>query len=99
MLFPNKFNRQQSNDSEAVASERPKQTQEQAYAQYDWMMAGCKGPNPGLPVQEEPLRDSESVGSEKPKRTREQAYAQYDWMMSGGKGPNPGLPVKDTPEK
>jgi hypothetical protein len=50
MLFPNKFNQKQAE----ADSERPKQTQEQAYAQYDWMMSGGKGPNPGLPVKEEP---------------------------------------------
>ena len=94
-MFPNKFNQNLSKELEAADSERPKQTQEQAYAQYDWVMAGCKGPNPGLPVKEEP----EAADSGRPKQTQEQAYAQYDWMMSGGKGPNPGLPVKDTPEK
>jgi len=54
MLFPNKFNQKQSNDSAAEDSEKPKRTQEQAYAQYHWMMSGGKGPNPGLPAKDTP---------------------------------------------
>jgi hypothetical protein len=54
MLFPNKFNQKPLKNEKPADSEKPKRTQEQAYAQYDWMMGGGKGPKPGLPVKDTP---------------------------------------------